>query len=406
MFYVLSSVFQDGGNDSVVNVPSPEELNEELYDAILHEEFENIDRLLKAGADVNVRFEDGYTPLIIAVMEGQLEIVSALLKKGADVNVKNLENGKSLLEVAEGNVKITSVLLENGANVNLWNKTGFTSDKGKASSQKQSSKKKHLVPRSLFVKSYGSKISLQGLDDKSLYKKPENIGARDPLEDVAEEIRVIIDPTLDGKKYKPYFIEYIKNNRDDYKEFWKKIPLESRRLVDLDNDGVMEYFVISNGMKPDSYEGFFDFCVVLKRKKVNNRLTDKWEMAFFHKFEENPHVNCDNAGFFEFELAVTDLNKDGITDIVFTTMLLGGSDNARFLHTISMLPKSGIKYCELWSRQKVKIIDKNSRHPIFLQYCDDDWGPDDTCHAMILARGYQEKFYHWSAIDGFVQIDL
>ena len=270
--------------------------------------------------------------------------------------------------------------------------------------QKQTSKKKHLVPRAMFAGSFGAKTSLLGLDDKTLYRIPEK-GEKDPLEDVAEEIRVIIDPTLDGnKQYTSYFIEYIKKIRDDYKEFWKRIPLESRRLVDLDNDGVMEYFVISNGMKPNSYEGFFDFCAVLKRKKVDNRLTDKWEMVFFHKFELNPHVNRDNDGFFEFELAVTDLDKDGVTDIVFTTMLLGASDCARCLHTITMLPNAGIKHHELWAQQQVRIINKNSRHPFFIQYSEDDWGPDDVCHAMVLSRGYQVKFYRWSAADGFVEI--
>jgi hypothetical protein len=281
-------------------------------------------------------------------------------------------------------------------------KSSYAIEEDKVVVQKQSSKKKHLIPRSSFVESHGSKTSLQGLDDKSLYKIPENVGESDPLEDVAEEIMVKIDPTLDGKKYKPYFIKYINKIRCDYKEFWKRIPLESRRYVDFDNDGIMEYFVISNGMKPDSWEGFFDFCLVLKRKKINHQITDKWEIVFFHKFEQNPHVGCDQCGFFEFELVITDLDKDGTADILFTTMLMGGSVHARFLHIISMPPDSEIRYYKLCSTEKVKITNKKSLHPVFIQYNEDDWGPDDTCHATILGRGYQEKFYHWSAVDGFV----
>jgi hypothetical protein len=242
--------------------------------------------------------------------------------------------------------------------------------------------------------------SLKGLDDKSLYEMPGTMGKRDPLEDVAEEIRVKIDPTLDGKRYKDHFIKYIEKIRGEYQEFWKRIPLESRRYVDLDNDGVREYFVISNGMKPNSWEGFFDFFAVLKKKKVNRQASDKWEMVLFHKFDQNPHVDCDKCGFFEFELAVTDLDKDGRPDIVFTTMLLGGSGNTRFLHVISMHPDQGFRHYELRSREKVKIIDKNTSHPVFVQYDDDDWGPDD-CHASVLSRGYQEKFFRWSPRDGF-----
>jgi len=128
MFYVLSSVFQKNGKDPAVALPLPEELNEDLYEAVLHEEFENIDRLLKAGVDVNVRFEDGYTPLIVAAVVGHLEVALVLIENGANVNVRNLENGKSLLEMAawEGNMKMASVLLENGACLNSHNKAGLT----------------------------------------------------------------------------------------------------------------------------------------------------------------------------------------------------------------------------------------------------------------------------------------
>ena len=45
--------------------------------------------LIQLGADVNVRQEDGGTPLHIAFFLGRAEISEILLKEGADVNVKN-----------------------------------------------------------------------------------------------------------------------------------------------------------------------------------------------------------------------------------------------------------------------------------------------------------------------------
>ena len=124
---VRSSIIQSS-KESVVALPSPEELNEELCDAIFLGELKNIDRLLNAGADVNVRYESGDTPLIIASNEGYLEIVIALIAKGADVNVNEVETGKSLLTavIEQGRIGIASALLENGADVNVRDKTGFT----------------------------------------------------------------------------------------------------------------------------------------------------------------------------------------------------------------------------------------------------------------------------------------
>ena len=45
--------------------------------------------LLQLGADVNVRHEDGGTPLHIAAFLGRAEIAELLIKEGADVNAKN-----------------------------------------------------------------------------------------------------------------------------------------------------------------------------------------------------------------------------------------------------------------------------------------------------------------------------
>ena len=44
------------------------------------------ERLLEAGADVNVEDNDGYTALRYAAYNNQPKIVEALLEKGADVN--------------------------------------------------------------------------------------------------------------------------------------------------------------------------------------------------------------------------------------------------------------------------------------------------------------------------------
>lgn len=58
----------------------------ELFDAIEDEQDVNrVRELIKAGCNVNVRVEEGCTPLIAAVLVGNLEIVKLLVESGADV---------------------------------------------------------------------------------------------------------------------------------------------------------------------------------------------------------------------------------------------------------------------------------------------------------------------------------
>lgn len=56
----------------------------ELIDAARSGDIENINRLVVAGAQLNVKDQKGYTPLIIATYNGQLEATKALIAAGAD----------------------------------------------------------------------------------------------------------------------------------------------------------------------------------------------------------------------------------------------------------------------------------------------------------------------------------
>ena len=53
--------------------------------------------LLGAGADVNIKGDDGWTALMIAVESGHKEIVEMLLDRGADVNQKNEHSTTALM---------------------------------------------------------------------------------------------------------------------------------------------------------------------------------------------------------------------------------------------------------------------------------------------------------------------
>jgi len=56
--------------------------------------------LIKAGADVNAKDQNGITPLQIAIIESKFEIAKLLVEAGADVNAKD-QNGITPLNIAK-----------------------------------------------------------------------------------------------------------------------------------------------------------------------------------------------------------------------------------------------------------------------------------------------------------------
>ena len=83
--------------------------------------------LLKMGADVNARDEDGKTALHNASQSGYTEIVRLLLDNGADVNAKDNYGRTALHNASEsGYTEIVRLLLNNGADINAKDKWGQT----------------------------------------------------------------------------------------------------------------------------------------------------------------------------------------------------------------------------------------------------------------------------------------
>jgi uncharacterized protein len=83
--------------------------------------------LMKAGADVNVLTNDGWTPLAVSARNNYIDSLRALIEGGADVNMKN-EAGRTALIAAVVATSLESVeaLVETGADVNLPDARGFT----------------------------------------------------------------------------------------------------------------------------------------------------------------------------------------------------------------------------------------------------------------------------------------
>lgn len=86
-----------------------------------------VERLIKAGAEVDAENTQGATPLFFAILNKKPETVRTLIKYGADVNKPSLLNENPLLlSLNVEDPEITEILIRAGADVNYQNRAGAT----------------------------------------------------------------------------------------------------------------------------------------------------------------------------------------------------------------------------------------------------------------------------------------
>ena len=81
--------------------------------------------LLKQGASIEARDEDGDTPLILAARRGRLSVTRVLLSEGARVDATNLDGDTALMRAAwAGHLDLARLLLSAGASTQARDSAG------------------------------------------------------------------------------------------------------------------------------------------------------------------------------------------------------------------------------------------------------------------------------------------
>lgn len=82
--------------------------------------------LIRAGASVEARDGDGFTPLGHAASDGNLEVVAFLLESGANVNRRSSGGSPLHSACAWNQLEIVKILLAHGANPHALDEEGRT----------------------------------------------------------------------------------------------------------------------------------------------------------------------------------------------------------------------------------------------------------------------------------------
>ena len=98
----------------------PTYLGEQLIKAAKDGNETEVERLIAAGADVNIQSKHGTTVLMRAAEKGHTEIAEMLIEKGADVNKQNEKGANALIKaIYYGHTEIAEMLIEKVIDLNL-----------------------------------------------------------------------------------------------------------------------------------------------------------------------------------------------------------------------------------------------------------------------------------------------
>ena len=105
-------------------------LHEACSDLSWCRSFEIVKLLVQNGAKVNVRDNNGKTPVQLACCNRDIKVLQFLIQNGADTSIFNEKDkyGRTALHYAHraGRLPLIKLLVENGANVDAQNNEGKT----------------------------------------------------------------------------------------------------------------------------------------------------------------------------------------------------------------------------------------------------------------------------------------
>jgi TPR repeat protein len=98
----------------------------DIFMAVEKGDPQEVIRAVLAGADVNVRSQDGYTALMYAVTKGNPDVVREIISGGAEIDMQSSTGWTALMFAAKDQPALIELLVNAGADKTLKNNTGQT----------------------------------------------------------------------------------------------------------------------------------------------------------------------------------------------------------------------------------------------------------------------------------------
>ena len=99
----------------------------ELISAARKGDVGEVERLIRSGANLNIRSDGGWTALIWASFQNYVEVVKLLISAGANLNIRNNGSQTALIVASSWNhIEIVKLLLENFADECILDNEGWS----------------------------------------------------------------------------------------------------------------------------------------------------------------------------------------------------------------------------------------------------------------------------------------
>jgi len=98
---------------------------EQLLRACMRDDYDMVRLLVDNGADMNIRDDDGMTPLMVCLNRGNTDMSAYLISKGANLDVKDEYGNTALMRAIKDNsLYLVRMMIEKGANTRIRDDNG------------------------------------------------------------------------------------------------------------------------------------------------------------------------------------------------------------------------------------------------------------------------------------------